>query len=262
MLITVHSYNGGTGKSSSAGNIAALMAMQGLRVALVDADIQCPGLHVLFGIDQNDMQPALRDYLTGEHEIEEAAYEVTDRLGASDVGGCLYVIPSHISALTIARLLEHGYDAGLLTEGFRRLIDVLLLDVLIVDTHPGMNDESLLSLAVSDAVAVVLRPCAHDYEGSHVMVSLARRLHAPNILLLVNMVPSDVDLVELRAHVEEAYGCEAAALVPYCSEMAMLRGENVFVLEHPDHQITAMYQSVVNRLLSERKGNGCGATSR
>ncbi|MEU7406789.1 P-loop NTPase, partial [Streptomyces sp. NPDC044948] len=48
-IITVHSYRGGTGKSSTAANLGLLLASSGLRVALVDTDIQTPALDVMFG---------------------------------------------------------------------------------------------------------------------------------------------------------------------------------------------------------------------
>jgi septum site-determining protein MinD len=54
-IISVHSYRGGTGKSNTTANLAALMAIGGLRVGIVDTDIQSPGIHVLFGLEEKDM---------------------------------------------------------------------------------------------------------------------------------------------------------------------------------------------------------------
>jgi septum site-determining protein MinD len=38
-IISVHSFRGGTGKSNTTANIAALLAMDGARVGVVDTDI-------------------------------------------------------------------------------------------------------------------------------------------------------------------------------------------------------------------------------
>lgn len=46
-IITIHSFRGGTGKTSVAANTAALLAAEGLRVGVVDGNIQAPGLHDL-----------------------------------------------------------------------------------------------------------------------------------------------------------------------------------------------------------------------
>ena len=42
-------------------DLAALMAAQGLRVAVVDTDIQSPGIHVLCGLGEDDMGHTLND---------------------------------------------------------------------------------------------------------------------------------------------------------------------------------------------------------
>ena len=71
-------------------------------------------------------------------------------------GGKLLLIPASIKATDITRVLREGYDVGLLNTGFQTLIDELALDVLIVDTHPGLNEETLVSLTLSDVLLLVL----------------------------------------------------------------------------------------------------------
>src|SRR5215475_1838718 len=54
-IISIHSFRGGTGKSNTSANIVATLAMQGKRVGVVDTDIQSPGIHVLFGLEEDEM---------------------------------------------------------------------------------------------------------------------------------------------------------------------------------------------------------------
>jgi len=68
----------------------------------------------------------------------------------------------------IARVLVEGCDVDLLRDGIRRLPDALKLDALLIDTHPGLNEETLLSIATSTALAVLMRPDQQDYQGTHV----------------------------------------------------------------------------------------------
>lgn len=49
-IISIHSFRGGTGKSNTTANVAAILAAQGRRVAVIDTDIQSPGIHILFGL--------------------------------------------------------------------------------------------------------------------------------------------------------------------------------------------------------------------
>ncbi|MHC5725535.1 MAG: P-loop NTPase, partial [Nostoc sp.] len=54
-IVSVHSFRGGTGKSNLTANIGATIALHGKRVGIVDTDIQSPGIHVLFGLDEEKM---------------------------------------------------------------------------------------------------------------------------------------------------------------------------------------------------------------
>ena len=106
-IISIHSYRGGTGKSNLTANLANSLVQQGKRVAVVDTDIQAPGLHVLFGMDTQQMGLTLNDYLYGRCSIEQAIYDVTDKLGPQVAAmGTLYLLPSSIKAVEITRVLR------------------------------------------------------------------------------------------------------------------------------------------------------------
>ena len=62
-IVSVHSFRGGTGKSNLVANLAATIALQGQRVGIIDTDIQSPGIHVLFGLDETQIDYTLNDYL-------------------------------------------------------------------------------------------------------------------------------------------------------------------------------------------------------
>ena len=79
-IISIHSFRGGTGKSNTTANISVLLAAEGQRVGVIDTDIQSPGIHVLFQLDEAGMTPALNDYLWGECRIEETAHDVTQHV--------------------------------------------------------------------------------------------------------------------------------------------------------------------------------------
>lgn len=248
-IISVHSFRGGTGKSNTTANVATLLAAGGQKVGVVDTDIQSPGIHVLFGLTEEDMHHSLNDYLWGKCEIQEAAHDVTPSLGAN-IPGRVYLIPSSVKAGEIARVLREGYDVGLLNDGFHKLIDELELDVLMIDTHPGLNEETLLSIAISDALLIILRPDQQDYQGTGVTVEVARKLDVPRLLLMVNKVPSVFNSEEVRTRVEKTYQCEVAAVIPHSEEMMTLASAGVFVLRYPDHPVTGLYRQVASKLMA------------
>ena len=246
-IISIHSFRGGTGKSNTTANVTALLAAEGRRVGVVDTDIQSPGIHVLFGIDETTMPHSLNDYLWGKCSIRDAALDVTARIG-TPISGQIFLIPSSIKAGEIARVLREGYDVSMLNDGFQELIDVLDLDVLMIDTHPGLNEETLLSIAISDALGIIMRPDNQDYQGTGVTVEVARKLDVPSMVLIVNKVPAVFDPVAVKARVEQTYRCEVAAVLPHSDEMMALASAGIFALRYPDHPVTATLKQLAAKL--------------
>lgn len=248
-IISIHSFRGGTGKSNTTANVTAILASQGLRVGVVDTDIQSPGIHVLFGLEEDEMKHSLNDYLWGKCNVEEAAHDVTSHLGAN-VSGQVFLIPSSIKAGEIARVLREGYDVGLLNDGFHELVQALDLDVLMIDTHPGLNEETLLSIAISDALAIIMRPDQQDYQGTGVTVEVARKLNVPKLVIVVNKTPQMYDFNQVQAQVEKLYSAEVAAVMPHSDEMMALASAGIFATRFPDHTVTALYKQVAARLMA------------
>lgn len=242
-IISVHSFRGGTGKSNTTANVATILAQQGLRVGVVDTDIQSPGIHVLFGLDEAAVGYALNDYLWGKCAIEQAAYDVTPSAGGA-MSGCVMLIPSSIKINEITRVLREGYDVGLLNDGYRRLIDELKLDVLLIDTHPGLNEETLLSIAISDILIIVMRPDQQDYQGTAVTVEVAHKLEIPHMVLVVNKVPQAFNAAEVKAQAERTYDCPVAAVLLHSDEMMSLGSSAIFALRYPDHAVTKELKAV------------------
>lgn len=251
-IISIHSFRGGTGKSNLSANLSVLTALRGLRVGVVDTDVQSPGIHVLFGFDEDRIQVALNDYLWGRCRIEETAYDVSAILAKAPTpppaGAALYLIPSSLRTGEIARVLREGYDVARLNDGFRELQEALRLDYLFIDTHPGVNEETLLSIAISDALVIVLRADQQDYQGTAVTVDLAKRLETPRIMLLVNKVLPPIDRPAMARQISNTYGVPVAGILPLSEDMVRLASGGVFALEHPDHEVTDVLRAVAAQL--------------
>ena len=246
-IVSVHSFRGGTGKSNTTANLASLLAMEGARVGVVDTDIQSPGIHILFNLDESEMGHSLNDYLWGKCAIKDCAHDVTGRLGAQ-VKGQILLVASSIKAGEIARILREGYDVGLLNDGFRDFVSEMSLDYLLIDTHPGLNEETLLSIAISDALVIIMRPDQQDYQGTAVTVDVARKLDVPKMLMVVNKTPQAFDLDDVRSRVEQTYNVNVVAVLPHSDEMMTLASSGIFALKYPDHPVTQGYKAVVAEL--------------
>jgi septum site-determining protein MinD len=247
-IISIHSFRGGTGKSNTTANLAALLAIQGQRVGVIDTDIQSPGIHVLFGLAGAEISASLNDYLWHGRDIKDTALDMTPSLNGS-ASGKLFLIPSSVKPGEITRVLREGYDAQRLTQGLRRLVETLRLDVLLIDTHPGLNEETLLSLVISHALLIVMRPDQQDYEGTGITVKVAQSLQVPRMLLMINKTPPALDPAAVKARVEQVYGCHVAGVLPHSDEMMTLASSDIFALRYPDHPLTAALREVATQLV-------------
>ena len=253
-VVSIHSFRGGTGKSNATANLGVLIARAGNRVGIVDTDIQSPGVHVLFRFKESDVKFALNDYLWGNCTIDQAAYDVTKTAigsaNSDDERPKLFLIPASIKTGEIGRVLKDGYDVGLLNDGFKKLASELKLDYLLIDTHPGVNEETLLSIVVSDMLILVLRPDSQDFQGTSVTLELARRLDARNISLIVNKVPPGMDRDVLKEKVESSYDAKVLAMAPLNHEIVRLASNGLFVNHYPEHPFTRELQQVANTIIA------------
>lgn len=145
------------------------------------------------------------------------------------------LVPSSMKAGEIARILREGYDVDLLNDGYRDAIADLQLDYLFVDTHPGLNEETLLSIAVSDVAVLILRPDHQDFQGTAVAVDVARKLDVTKMVLVVNKALPDGDSDALERQVATTYDVPVAGVLPLTEDMVRLASGGIFVREYPDH---------------------------
>jgi MinD-like ATPase involved in chromosome partitioning or flagellar assembly len=222
---------------------------------VVDTDIQSPGIHVLFGLDETKMGKTLNDFLHGKCTIAEVAFSVGEK--AADSGGRrqlagkdLWLFPSSIRGREISQILREGYDVNLLNEGLQGMIRELKLDYLFIDTHPGLNEETLLSIAISDVLLIILRPDNQDFQGTAVTVDIARSLDVPNLLLMVNKaVPGKYDYDDLKQQIEGTFRAPLTGILPLNFDLADNASRDLFSLLHPEHEWSKGLQGVAGAIL-------------
>lgn len=258
-VVSLHSFRGGTGKSNTAANLAASLAKRGQRVALIDTDIQSPGIHALFGVNPADPDAGhftLNDYIWGRCDVEQTAIDVTPPEVAGV--GNIQLVPSSLKPGEIARVLREGYDVELLSDGLRELSDRLALDTLLVDKHPGLNEETLLSIALSDLLLVLMRPDQQDFQGTAVTLDVARKLDLHETYLVLNKVLDRLDPVALKAEVETSFGATVVASLPESEDLLALGSAGIFSLLHPEHRFSQAVDALAERVAISRTGSRGG----
>jgi MinD-like ATPase involved in chromosome partitioning or flagellar assembly len=145
-------------------------------------------------------------------------------------------------------VLREGYDVGTLNDGFRTVSKDLNLDYLLIDTHPGLNEETLLSFTISDVLLLLLRPDRQDFQGTAVTVDVARRLDVPNLFLVLNKIPSNIDINDLREQMTAAYGAETVGFLPLSEEVVENASGGLFSLTSPEHPWSDQIAKIVARV--------------
>jgi MinD-like ATPase involved in chromosome partitioning or flagellar assembly len=250
-IVSIHSYRGGTGKSNFTANVAWWMAREGKRVGVIDTDLQSPGVHMVFGFDTARIKYTLSDFLFGKCAVDEAAYDITASVGADGGGGRLLLLPSSMSVEAITRIVSEGYDVGKLNDSLATLGRDLKLDFLLLDTHPGLNRETMLTTAVSNLQLVLIRPDTQDFHGTAVLLEVARRLGVARTFLVANKVVSGLSRGDMQKMVHDAFGVDLIGCVPLSEEMASLGSRGLFCVKHPQHPITRELYEVSQRVIAE-----------
>jgi chromosome partitioning protein len=182
--IAFHSYKGGTGKTTIAANLAALLAKKGYRVFLLDLDVYAPSLQSYFDMNPNRW---INDFLNGTAEVGDIIMDVTPAIEEiyltnlpnkekMKISGKLWVGFSSPKKEEIYRLEGGGKQESSKIQLLRRfillreqLISLHDADYIIIDTSPGIRYWSINALAVADTLFLTLKMGDLDIEGTRKM---------------------------------------------------------------------------------------------
>ena len=163
------------GKSLTSINLATVLAQQGARVLLVDADLRQPSIHQVFELIQ---EPGLSDVLAGA--TSEPACAAT-----LDLQPNLTVLTAGANCAAPVEALASESMAALLADWRRRF------DYVVLDTPPvSLFTDAVVLGAHADAVLLVARYGVTSKYALHHAVELLRRTN----LNLAGVVLNGIDL--------------------------------------------------------------------
>jgi flagellar biosynthesis protein FlhG len=169
-FIAITSGKGGVGKSTISSNMAHVMAKNGLKVGIFDADIGLANLDVMFNVK---IKKNILHVLRGEATVEEILVPIEPNL---------VLIPGE-SGEEIFKYASSG-----LFERFMEHADVLNdLDVMIVDTGAGIGEHIQLFLRACDDVIVVTVPDPAAITDAYATIKVTSRLR-DNVSVIMNQV--------------------------------------------------------------------------
>lgn len=178
--IALHSYKGGTGKTTLSANIAALLAKKGYNVILLDLDVYAPSLFSYFyGKIPKMPNKWLNDYLLGSCQIDDFLVDVTPIIRSHDVNkeisGKLTAGFTSPSTDYIIKMDQLQTVKGKTISRFVSLKDQLIMDksadYVIFDTSPGLRFFAINAIAIADIILLVLKMGDMDIAGTRTIVT-------------------------------------------------------------------------------------------
>jgi MinD-like ATPase involved in chromosome partitioning or flagellar assembly len=224
-------------------NLGALLAASGRRIGLVDGHLGSPGLSDAFGLDEATINRTLNDFLRGKCDIEQATYQIPTGLGQTT----LWLVPASTQPHDIAYATRYGYSVDLFGSGLMTVRDAMELDLLLVELHAGLDEESIRLMALADKAAIMLRHDQSDYQGTAVMVDVAKRLDGPHPLLIANELPLHYIASEATNRLAMIYDCEVVGVLHHNDEF-QTPDVGLFVARYPDHPLTETLRHIAETL--------------
>ncbi|MCL2046269.1 MAG: MinD/ParA family protein [Oscillospiraceae bacterium] len=190
-VISVASGKGGVGKSTISVNLAVAMSRLGMRVLIVDADFGLANVDVMLGVAT---KYDVSHFLRGEralHEIIQYGYEgVRFISGGSGVNDLLNIDEAQL---------------GGLIEGLVQIETAV--DVIIIDTGAGINDNIVKLVLASSETLVVTTPEPTSILDAYALVkTIVKSNRSHQIHILMNKCESKKEALRVQDGFIEVVG--------------------------------------------------------
>ena len=233
-VIGIFSLKGGVGKTSAVAALGHSIANLGKKVLLVDANFSAPNL----GIHFNVVEPpaTIHELLNRKIKLRDAIYELDD----------LDILPARIFSHTEIPYLALKNKINSLKKHY---------DVILIDSAPSLNKESLAPLIASDEILIMTTP---DHSSVSMTLKSIKRAEQRGVrinCLVLNKVHNKKFELGLT-NIEDATEIPVMAVIPH--DINILKSAAKFqpsTLHKPNSRASNEYKKLAAVLIGEKYYN-------
>jgi len=177
------------------------------------------------------MDKTLTDFLNGGADIKDAVYDISEAVSLPE--NSLLLVPSSMHKGNIADLIQNKKSSEKLTKAIELLEKDFEPDFIMIDTHPGLNDEFLVMSSKTDVLLNIVRPDNQDYQGLGVSSEVSKKLKLKSYVVL-NKVHKKIDR-DIKKQVEKAFKVQVAGMLPYSEDIMLSQSQFIMSDKDPDN---------------------------
>ncbi len=167
--LVIHSFKGGTGKTSFAVNLAQYAVTKGKKVALIDFDLRAPSLHSYFPLQvPAKKMKYFTDYLLGLSSIDDVFFTTDGKKPKWNEPFLIsYTSLEFLKQESDLRAKFTSKETKILQKLFKSIqfLEKNKFDLLIVDNMPGITYRSLDALIIATHIIYITRPTKSEIIG-------------------------------------------------------------------------------------------------
>jgi len=253
MIVAVHSYKGGTGKTFLSSNLATTLALKGKKTCLLDMDFRAPSLNSLLKTKQPEYW--LNDYLNGACCAEDMLQNLRSEEILKEK---LFVGFANPSTQAIRDIVskDRKWEMQALSRMFSlrdSLIDGLGFEYLILDTSPGLQHSSINAVVVADIALVVATLDEVDMDGTKLLLHDLYKQFKKKTAIVLNKVPDGLVHSQRTRRAQETLG-ESRAIFCECNacscDLPLSEDPCFFVCRKQNHLFSKTLDKIALKLIA------------
>lgn len=237
--IVVTSGKGGVGKTTTTANIGTVLALQGMKVCLVDTDIGLRNLDVVMGLE-NRIIYDLVDVVDGRCKLNQAL--IKDKRF-----DCLYLLPA----------AQTKDKTSVKPEQVKEIVDELKrdYDYIVIDCPAGIEQGFQNAIAGADHAIVVTTPeISSVRDADRIIGLLEKEEHITSPRLVINRIRNHMMKTGEMLDIDEIINILAIDLLGIVvddEKVIKATNEGTPIAFNPSSKASIAYRNIGRRILGE-----------